>query len=39
MEYYIQFNGVKDTPEMWVSVSHVYEINPQTKRMFNKQRK
>jgi len=40
MEYYIQYNGLKkkkgesSESEAWVSVGLVYEINPQTKRMF-----
>jgi len=43
MEYYIQYNGLKkqkgheeleSESEVWMSVDLVYEINPQTKRMF-----
>ena len=34
MEYYIQYNGLKKAEEAWVSTALVYEINPQTKRMF-----
>lgn len=33
-EYLVQFNGLKKTEEAWVSTGLVYEINPQTKRMF-----
>ncbi|KAL7537116.1 hypothetical protein ACHAXR_008398, partial [Thalassiosira sp. AJA248-18] len=36
MEYFIQYNGLKKTVEAWVSTALVYEINPQTKRMFRK---
>jgi len=34
MEYYIQYMGLKKTEEAWMSVGNLYEINPQTKRMF-----
>ncbi|KAL3792176.1 hypothetical protein HJC23_009640 [Cyclotella cryptica] len=35
MEYYIQFNdGTDDSESIWISTSLVYEINPQTKRVF-----
>ncbi|KAL7495054.1 hypothetical protein ACHAWT_003641 [Skeletonema menzelii] len=34
MEYYIQYMGLKKTEETWMSVGLLYEINPQTKRMF-----
>jgi hypothetical protein len=34
MEYFVQYNGLKKTEEAWVSTALVYEINPQTKRMF-----
>eukprot|EP00577_Skeletonema_sp_RCC1716_P003871 CAMPEP_0113438040 /NCGR_PEP_ID=MMETSP0013_2-20120614/37741_1 /TAXON_ID=2843 ORGANISM="Skeletonema costatum, Strain 1716" /NCGR_SAMPLE_ID=MMETSP0013_2 /ASSEMBLY_ACC=CAM_ASM_000158 /LENGTH=1458 /DNA_ID=CAMNT_0000328743 /DNA_START=208 /DNA_END=4584 /DNA_ORIENTATION=+ /assembly_acc=CAM_ASM_000158 len=34
MEYYIQYMGLKKTEEAWMSVGLLYEINPQTKRMF-----
>jgi len=34
MEYYIQYMGLKKSEETWMSVGLVYEINPQTKRMF-----
>jgi hypothetical protein len=33
-EYYIQYMGLKKTEETWMSVGLLYEINPQTKRMF-----
>ena len=36
MEYLIQYNGMKKAKEAWVSTALVYEINPQTKRMFRK---
>ncbi len=39
MEYYVHYDGFKSTQDEWVSVSMVFEINPQTKRAFNKQRK
>jgi hypothetical protein len=34
MEYYIQYMGLKKSEETWMSVGLLYEINPQTKRMF-----
>lgn len=35
MEYFVQFNdGTDDNESMWISTALVYEINPQTKRMF-----
>ncbi|KAL7554908.1 hypothetical protein ACHAWF_018458 [Thalassiosira exigua] len=34
MEYFVQFNGLKKSEEAWVSTALLYEINPQTKRMF-----
>lgn len=34
MEYFVQYNGLKKAEEAWVSTALVYEINPQTKRMF-----
>jgi hypothetical protein len=34
MEYHIQYMGLKKTEEAWMSVGNLYEINPQTKRMF-----
>lgn len=34
MEYFVQYNGLKKAEEAWLSTSMVYEINPQTKRMF-----
>ena len=39
MEYLISYDGFKTTQDEWVSVSMVFEINPQTKRAFNKQKK
>jgi hypothetical protein len=36
MEYLIQYTGLKKAKEAWVSTALVYEINPQTKRMFRK---
>lgn len=35
-EYLVQYNGLKKAEEAWVSTRSVYEINPQTKRMFRK---
>jgi hypothetical protein len=35
MEYFIQFNdGTDDSESIWISTALVYEINPQTKRVF-----
>jgi 3D (Asp-Asp-Asp) domain-containing protein len=35
MEYFVQFNdGTDNNESLWVSTALVYEINPQTKRMF-----
>lgn len=34
MEYFVQYNGLKKAEEAWVSTALVYEINPQTKRLF-----
>lgn len=34
MEYFIEYSGLKKALEVWISTSMVYEINPQTKRMF-----
>lgn len=34
VEYYIQYMGLKKTEETWMSTGLLYEINPQTKRMF-----
>lgn len=34
MEYLVQYNGLKKSVEAWVSTALIYEINPQTKRMF-----
>jgi len=39
MEYLISKDGVKSSQDEWVPVSMCYEINPQTKRAFNKQKK
>jgi hypothetical protein len=39
MEYLIHYDGFNSTHDEWVSVSMVFEINPQTKRAFNKQKK
>lgn len=38
-EYYVQYLNVKRNNEAWVKVGDVFEINPQTKRVFNKQKK
>jgi len=34
MEYFIQYVGLKTTEKAWVTTALLYEINPQTKRMF-----
>lgn len=34
MEYFVSFNGLKESESTWISTALVYEINPQTKRMF-----
>lgn len=34
MEYFIQYIGLNKSEEAWVSTALLYEINPQTKRMF-----
>ena len=34
MEYLVQYNGPKNNESAWVSTNLVYEINPQTKRLF-----
>jgi len=39
MEYFVHYDGFRQSQDAWVSVSLVYEINPQTKRAFNKQKK
>jgi len=39
MEYFVHYDGFGQSQDAWVSVSLVYEINPQTKRAFNKQKK
>ncbi len=39
MEYFVHYDGFRKSFDSWVSISLIYEINPQTKRMFNKQRK
>ena len=39
MEYYIHYDGSKEHTDTWKSILLVYEINPQTKRMFNQQKK
>ena len=36
MEYFIQYSGLKKEVEAWVSTALLWEINPQTKRMFRK---
>jgi len=36
MEYFVQYTGLKKSHETWLSISMVWEINPQTKRMFRK---
>ena len=39
MEYFVHYDGFRQSQDAWVSISSVYEINPQTKRAFNKQKK
>lgn len=35
MEYFVQFNdGTEDSESIWIPTALVYEINPQTKRVF-----
>lgn len=36
MEYFIQYTGLKKSEEVWMPITLIYEINPQTKRMFRK---
>ena len=33
-EYLVEYNGLQKSVEAWVSTALIYEINPQTKRMF-----
>jgi|AntRauTorckE5430_2_1112549.scaffolds.fasta_scaffold00828_3 hypothetical protein len=39
IEYFVHYDGFGQSEDSWVSVSLVYEINPQTKRAFNKRKK
>ena len=39
MEYLVHSEGFGKVQDLWLNVSLVYEINPQTKRAFNKQKK
>lgn len=39
MEYFVHYDGYRQSQDSWVSISSVYEINPQTKRAFNNQKK
>lgn len=39
MEYFVHYDGFRKNSDAWVSASMIYEINPQTKRAFNKQNK
>lgn len=39
MEYFVHYDGFRKSSDAWVSASMIYEINPQTKRAFNKQKK
>lgn len=39
MEYFVHYDGFRKSSDAWVSASMIYEINPQTKRAFNKQNK
>jgi len=35
-EYYITYNGFRDNSNAWVSLDDIYEINPQTRKIFEK---
>ena len=35
-EYYITYNGFRDSSNAWVSLDNIYEINPQTRKVFEK---
>ena len=35
-EYYITYNGFRDSSNAWVSLDNIYEINPQTRKIFEK---
>lgn len=39
MEYFVHYDGYRQSQDSWVPISSVYEINPQTKRAFNNQKK
>lgn len=39
MEYFVHYDGFRKSADAWVSASMIYEINPQTKRAFNKQKR
>jgi hypothetical protein len=39
LEYLVHYNKNGKDVEEWISISTLYEINPQTKRIFNKQGK
>jgi len=39
MEYFIQYNGFSEDQKAWVSISLVFEINPQTKRLYREMNK
>ena len=35
-QYYITYNGFRDSSNAWVSLSNIYEINPRTRKIFEK---
>jgi len=38
-KYFVHYDGFRKSSDAWVSISKVYEINSQTRRIFNAQRK
>jgi len=38
-QYFVHYDGFRKSSDAWVSTGKVYEINSQTKRLFNAQRK
>jgi len=38
-QYFVHYDGFRKSSDAWVSTKKVYEINSQTKRLFNAQRK
>ena len=35
-QYFITYNGFRDSSNAWVSLDNIYEINPQTRKIFEK---